>query len=45
VSTAETFFSNNVLDLSRLRLRAVDAGLLVIGEDVQVSKANGSLPN
>jgi hypothetical protein len=28
-----------------LRLRAVDAGLLVIGDDVQVAKTNESLPN
>ena len=32
-------------EAGRLRLRAVDAGLLVIGDDVQVAKANGSLPN
>ena len=32
-------------EASRLRLRAVDAGLLVTGEEVQVPKANGSLPN
>jgi putative DNA primase/helicase len=32
-------------EAGRLRLRAVDAGLLVTGEEVQVPKANGSLPN
>jgi hypothetical protein len=32
-------------EAGRLRLRAADAGLLVTGEDVQVPKANGSLPN
>jgi hypothetical protein len=32
-------------EAGRLRLRAVDAGLLVTGDDIQVPKANGSLPN
>ena len=32
-------------EAGRLRLRAVDAGLLVTGEEVQIPKANGSLPN
>ena len=32
-------------EAGRLRLRAVDAGLLVPGEEVQIPKANGSLPN
>jgi putative DNA primase/helicase len=32
-------------EAGRLRLRAIDAGLVVTGEDVQVPKANGSLPN
>jgi putative DNA primase/helicase len=32
-------------EAGRLRLRAVDAGLLVTGEDVQIAKPNGSLPN
>ena len=32
-------------EAGRLRSRAVDAGLLVTGEEVQLPKANGSLPN
>ena len=32
-------------EAGRLRLRAVDAGLLVTGEEVGISKANGSRPN
>ena len=32
-------------EAGRLRLRAVDAGLLVTGEEVQVSNADGSRPN
>jgi hypothetical protein len=32
-------------EAGRLRLRAVDAGLLVTSDEVQVPKANGSLPN
>jgi WD40 repeat protein len=32
-------------EAGRLRLRAVDAGLLATSEEVQVPKANGSLPN
>ena len=32
-------------EAGRLRLRAVDAGLLATGEDVEIPKANGSLPN
>jgi putative DNA primase/helicase len=32
-------------EAGRLRLRAVDAGLLVTEADVEISKANGSLPN
>jgi putative DNA primase/helicase len=32
-------------EAGRLRLRAVDAGLLVSGEEVQIPKPNGSRPN
>jgi putative DNA primase/helicase len=32
-------------EAGRLRLRAVDAGLLVTGDDIQVPKVNGSYPN
>jgi hypothetical protein len=32
-------------EAGRLRLRAVDAGLIVTGEEVQVSNADGSRPN
>ena len=32
-------------EAGRLRLRAVDAGLLASGDDVQIPEANGSLPN
>jgi putative DNA primase/helicase len=32
-------------EAGRLRLRAVDAGLLVTSDDVQIAKANGARPN